>query len=138
MHVNHVRIKGLPYFADICFLWLSRDLPCSLCVAHALRGFALTCIFYIKFGVCARTAQDYIWIKGHERKKFNLDAFEKYETVPRALAGGFLRPGKRVPFLWICYLWSCVSVRAQQAAPLALMGLTQNYKQLNWRAHFLA
>jgi hypothetical protein len=48
--------------------------------------------------VCARTAQDYIWIKGHGRKKFNLDAFEKYETAPRARPGGFLWPAKRAPF----------------------------------------
>jgi len=133
MHVNHVRIKGLPYFADICFLWLSRiRLVLSFSLAPALRGFALTCIFYIKFGVCARTVQDYFWIKGHERKKFNLDAFE---TVPRARPGGFLWPGKCVPFFM--NLLSLVLVCAQQADPFALMELTQNYKQLNWHALFV-
>lgn len=56
--------------------------------------------------MCARTAQDYIWIKGHERNKFNLDAFEKYETAPREHGReAFYGRGKRAPFfLWICYL----------------------------------
>jgi hypothetical protein len=140
MHVNHVRIKGLPYFADICFLWLSRirRLVLSLFLSRAMsieRGFALTCIFYIKFGVCALVRCKIIsGLKAMNVKSLILMPLKVYREHGRQ---AFYGRQNVCPFFMNLLSLVLVCAAAQQAHPFALMELMQNYKQLNWHALFV-